>query len=100
MTDDSRDLDARFERLSAATESVGPRPDFLDRVMQAVQSEAEIAVASSGPEDWLKGVLAASRFALGAAALMAVVAIAFALQSQPTYDEEMLLTYDTVQVGW
>ena len=100
MTNDSRDLDARFEHLAAATEKVGPRPDFLDRVMRTIESDEEIATPSSGPGDWLKGVLAASHFALGAAALVAVVAVAFALQSQPAYEEEVLLTYDTVEVGW
>jgi hypothetical protein len=99
MTDESRELDARFERLASATEQVGPRPDFLDRVMQAVASEGDIAV-SSNSADWLGGVLAASRFALGGAALAALVAIAFALQSQPVDAEETLLTYDTVEVGW
>ncbi len=100
MTDDNRDLDARFERLKAATDEVGPRPNFVNRVMVAVEGEGEIAAVSSTTSEWLTGVLAASRVALGAAALAAVAAIAFALQSQPAYEGEVLLTYDTVEVGW
>ncbi len=101
MTDESSDLDTRFARLAAATEGVRARPDFPERVMQAIAAD-EAPVATAPPPGWVAGVLVASRVALGAAALAALIAVSVAvLQDRQSNDApQTLLTYDTMEVGW
>jgi hypothetical protein len=99
MTDDSRDLDERFARIAAATDSIAARAGFEQRVMLSLEDEMQPA-APSAPADWLSGVRQTSGFALAAATLIAVGAVALAVQSQQAYDTEAALASTAVEVGW
>lgn len=88
---DFDDIDIELGRLGAATENIVPRPDFSDRVFQAVQAEAE--------RDLFVSLKRAAPRLLPFAAFAAMIALAFAAESSLLLDD-ILTAYDAHGVDW
>jgi hypothetical protein len=93
MKHPDEDFDARLARLARATEGVRPRPDFGARVMQAIEREPELG--------WLQDLLRSARRAIPVAAVVAAVAVFWAIRSESSFDEAMTASLDdAVELEW
>jgi hypothetical protein len=92
MTRTDETLDARFQRLTAATAELRARPGFTDRVMVA----AEAATAPL----WLESVSVSARSVFAVALLMAVSALGLAIYSDWAATEASAVAYGTMEVDW
>ena len=99
MTELNERWEQRLGRLAEATEGVRPRPTFEDRVMQAIDAEAQPQPSLVGA-DWFAGLVRVGRLVLATAAVTAAAAVAFAVQSQQAYDQEAAVAYVTMEIGW
>lgn len=90
MTDEP--LDQRLARLARDTEGLGVSPGFADRVMSAI----ELDVVT----DWRTGVLAVSRWALVAAAVVVVGTGILAMESRRTADAAAAVAFGTLELSW
>lgn len=88
---DFDDIDIELARLGRATEDITSRADFSNRVLQAIQAEAEQA-------RWLSLKRAAGRL-LPVAAFAAMVAMAWAVEGSFLL-EEILASYDATEIDW
>jgi hypothetical protein len=90
MTHEDQDIDAELARLAQATESVRPRAGFSSRVMQRIAEEPPSALAALRQPAW-------RLFPVGA--LLAAVALFWAVSVQGEVDEAMALSDDT-ELSW
>ncbi len=98
MTEPYEDVERRLARLAAATEGIGARPGFEERVLAAVAAERERAIRSSRAGDWLAGIAQLGRVAIGAGLLFAGVATIGAVMSAREYETEAAVAYGTVEL--
>lgn len=89
MTDE---LDSKLARLGGATETLGPRPGFGERVLTAIDAES---VASFG-----SGVVRFGRTMLAIAALSAVVGVTFGFMSERAADEALATSFGMEELDW
>jgi hypothetical protein len=86
------DSDVRLARLTQATQALEPSRDFSARVMGTLERERGVT--------WLDTVLKPSRRILPTLALAAVVAIAWAVQSEGAVDDALATSYSAAEVAW
>lgn len=84
-------LDQRLERLARATHELSARPGFRNRVLSAVKERAP---------SWITWGLAPARRLLPVAALAAVAALLWAVQSERSIDDELAASYASVEIEW
>jgi hypothetical protein len=95
MTDNGLDresIDAKFERLRDATQSLRASPGFSARVLAAVELEATIG--------WMSGVGPAARRIVALAALAAAVAGFLATHDEERVNEAVAASFGEVEVDW
>ena len=94
MTDHD-DIDGRLEKLTRATERVGPRADFSARVMRAVAERVPEA-------SWWTELPKAGRRLLPVAALMAALGLTWAATNAGAVDDALTDANgdDVTEIEW
>jgi len=92
MDNESRLIEARFERLKLATEGIQSRSGFEQRVM--------MAVVQSGAIDWRSGLWHVGRYGLIVSLVAVALATVFAVQGASRADEMQAMSYGTVDLEW
>lgn len=90
MNHDDRDIDARLARLSGATETVGPRRGFSNRVMQRIGREPVGTLVALQRPAW-------RLFPVGV--LAAALALVWAASVRGQVNEAMAASDDT-ELAW
>ncbi len=87
------DLDERFDRIARATAPVGPSAGFRGRMQRALEAEREA--------DLRRAFVRAGRLTLAAAAVLALGAVAFAVERSQAADEVTAAGYGIEEdFGW
>jgi len=85
------DVDARLARLTKATEKVAAHAQFADRVMIAVEAEAV---------GWWSDIPRIARRAVPAFALVAALAVAWAVHGSREVDDALVGSFDAMEIEW
>ncbi|HEX9621859.1 MAG TPA: hypothetical protein VF989_17055 [Polyangiaceae bacterium] len=85
------ELDERLGRLRDMTEGLRARGGFADAVMQAVAAQ---------PSGWIETAWRASLRMVPVAALCAMAALIWAVQSESAVDEELAIAHGIVEMDW
>jgi hypothetical protein len=85
MPDRDDELEGRLAALARATEPLGARPGFTERVLGRVDAQ--------GVPDWRRGVLRVGRGMLAVAAFSAVLSVVLATTSGGDDDSAVAVTY-------
>lgn len=91
MSEPEDSVESRLAELGAATEPIRARAGFADRVLQAVQVEAV---------GWPVELLRSARRLAPLGAVMAAVALVWALASSSAADEALAVADQTVELEW
>lgn len=91
MRDDD-DLDALLARIGQETSNIAPRADFTERVMWAIEAEAQ--------PSWLRAMGRAGQRLLPIAALAAAIALIWAAEGESALDEVLAASYDATELEW
>jgi hypothetical protein len=86
------ELDSKLALLGAATEGLGPKPGFGERVLAAVNAES---VPTFGA-----GVVRFGRAMLAIAAVSAVLGVTFGFMSEHAADEALATTFGMEELDW
>jgi hypothetical protein len=95
MTRMDETFEDKLARLSAETEDLLPRADFVMRVMSRLDAPRPAAVAVN--QDWSMQVLRWARVGMTMATLAAVAFVFFAWDSTNAADQEEALAYGIVE---